>query len=120
MNRRLIVVWITRLLVVFLSLGSVNSYDFVREYAGASFFDGWDFYGSWDNLTLGTNRSLTTGTGHNLIGIAGDTWWVNENDAFAQGLAFINQAGHAVIRVDNNTNVPFDIKRNSVCFELFC
>jgi hypothetical protein len=29
------------------------SYDLVQEYGGSSFFDGWDFYGSWDNLTLG-------------------------------------------------------------------
>jgi hypothetical protein len=29
------------------------SYDLVRDYSGATFFDRWDFYGSWDNLTLG-------------------------------------------------------------------
>ena len=30
-----------------------SCYDVVREYSGQSFFDRWDFYGSWDNLTLG-------------------------------------------------------------------
>ena len=28
------------------------AYNIHRDYSGASFFDGWDFYGSWDNLTL--------------------------------------------------------------------
>lgn len=35
---------------------AVKSYDLVRDYSGSNFFDGWDFYGSWDNLTLGTSR----------------------------------------------------------------
>lgn len=34
---------------------SVVSYDLVRDYSGQTFFDGWDFFGSWDNLTLGTS-----------------------------------------------------------------
>ena len=32
------------------------AYDIIRDYSGSSFFDGWDFYGSWDNLTLGRFR----------------------------------------------------------------
>ena len=42
-----------------LSLSSAAlGYDLVRDYNGANFFDDaqgnplWDFYGSWDNLTL--------------------------------------------------------------------
>lgn len=35
-------------------------------------------------------------------------------DATSQGLAYINTAGNAVIRVDNSTNVLFNDKRNSV------
>lgn len=30
-----------------------RAYDLVRAYEGATFFDNWDFYGSYDNLTLG-------------------------------------------------------------------
>ena len=38
----------------FLSLLSLSSpYELVRDYSGTTFFDRWDFYGSWDNLTLG-------------------------------------------------------------------
>ena len=33
------------------------AYDIVREYSGSTFFDRWDFYGSWDNLTLGVSSS---------------------------------------------------------------
>lgn len=29
------------------------SFDLVRDHSGEHFFDGWDFYGYWDNLTLG-------------------------------------------------------------------
>jgi hypothetical protein len=29
------------------------SYLLVTDYSGSSFFDKWDFYGSYDNLTLG-------------------------------------------------------------------
>jgi hypothetical protein len=43
----------------FLSLSSVVlGYDLLRDYIGANFFDDaqgntlWDFYGSWDNLTM--------------------------------------------------------------------
>ena len=32
-----------------------HAFDLVREYKGANFFDRWDFYGNWDNLTLGTS-----------------------------------------------------------------
>lgn len=31
----------------------VTSYDMVREYSGLDFFERWEFYGSYDNLTLG-------------------------------------------------------------------
>jgi hypothetical protein len=30
------------------------AYDFLRDYSGISFFDSWDFYNGWDNLTGGT------------------------------------------------------------------
>ena len=39
-----------------------SSYDLVRDYSGTTFFDRWDFYGSWDNLTLGVlSRISITG-----------------------------------------------------------
>jgi hypothetical protein len=44
----------TSLICIILSiLPYSTSYDIVRDYSGSTFFDRWDFYGSWDNLTLG-------------------------------------------------------------------
>jgi hypothetical protein len=31
----------------------VTSYELVRDYSGQAFFQRWDWYGYWDNLTLG-------------------------------------------------------------------
>ncbi|EPQ53437.1 hypothetical protein GLOTRDRAFT_116915 [Gloeophyllum trabeum ATCC 11539] len=77
-------------------LGAASAYDLVHDYSGESFFDGWDFYGSWDNLTLG------------------DVWWLDRQDAMQQGLAQVNSAGRAVLKVDNSSNVAYNQKRNSV------
>ncbi|CAL1709040.1 unnamed protein product [Somion occarium] len=73
-----------------------SGFDVVHDYSGASFFDDWDFFGNWDNLTLG------------------DVWWLNASDSFSQKLAYVNDAGHAVMKVDNTSNVPFNEKRNTV------
>ncbi|KAF9240470.1 concanavalin A-like lectin/glucanase domain-containing protein [Melanogaster broomeanus] len=72
------------------------AYDIIREYAGSTFFDGWDFYGSWDNLTLG------------------NATWVNQSVATSQQLAYVNSEGHAIIKVDNVTDVLDGALRNSV------
>jgi hypothetical protein len=34
-------------------VSSVRGYSLVREYSGQTFFDRWDFYGGYDNLTQG-------------------------------------------------------------------
>ncbi|EIN05171.1 hypothetical protein PUNSTDRAFT_75123 [Punctularia strigosozonata HHB-11173 SS5] len=78
------------------SLACVRAYDLVKEYSGTDFFSEWDFYGSWDNLTNG------------------DIWWLDAANATQQHLAFVNEAGNAIMKVDNTTNVPWNDKRNSV------
>lgn len=45
---------------------------------------------------------------------AGDVWWLGEQDAMNQGLAYVNDNGHAIIKVDNTSNVAFNEKRNTV------
>ena len=38
----------------FLSLASaVVGYELIHDYSGDTFFNGWDYYGKWDDLTLG-------------------------------------------------------------------
>ncbi|KAI0372081.1 hypothetical protein BV20DRAFT_941131 [Pilatotrama ljubarskyi] len=75
------------------------TFNLARDYSGQNFFNGWDFYGSWDNLTLS------------------NVWWVDQATATADNLAYVNQAGNAILRVDNTTNVPdagADTRRNTV------
>jgi len=67
-----------------------------KEYSGSTFFNGWDFYGSFDNLTNGDAVFISAAE--------------NANDR----LAYVNGAGNAIIKVDNATNVAFNQKRNTV------
>jgi len=49
-----------------------------------------------------------------LLAFQGDVWWLDQQDATSQSLAYINAAGNAIVRVDNFTDVPLNTKRNSV------
>lgn len=71
-------------------------YNLIKDYAGANFFNDWDFYGNFDNLTNG------------------DAIFVTASQAASQQLAFVNAAGNAIMKVDNKTNVAFNQKRNTV------
>ncbi|KAJ7151048.1 concanavalin A-like lectin/glucanase domain-containing protein [Mycena filopes] len=85
-----------RYLLLSLLLPTVSPYFLVDDFSGLTFFDNWEFYGNYDNLTLG------------------DVVWLNEADAFTQELALVNSAGNVIIKVDNFSNVPMNQKRNSV------
>lgn len=41
-------------------------------------------------------------------------WWLDEADATNQHLAYINDAGNAVMKVDNTSDVALEQKRNTV------
>jgi hypothetical protein len=43
------------LLIATTSFTTTHAYNLVREHSGQSFFDRWEFYGNWDNLTLGAS-----------------------------------------------------------------
>lgn len=97
----------------------VVSYDLVRDYSGATFFDRWDFYGSWDNLTLGTSiRSkfpfLLSVYPFLPLHFIGDVVWLDRVSAFQENLVYIDERDRAIIKVDNITDVPWNEKRNSV------
>jgi|SRR6266850_2099369 len=103
----------TTLLYLFLSLSSYStSYDLVREYSGLTFFDRWEFYGSWDNLTHGTISFAFLSSSH--LPLIGDVVWVDRDTAFQQDLAYIDEQNRVIIKVDNANDVPFNEKRNSV------
>lgn len=71
-------------------------YNMVKEYIGEHFFDDWDFYGNNDNLTNG------------------DVFYVPFKQAAQSKLATINEAGNAIMKVDNSTELNFGDKRNSI------
>ncbi|KAF8269396.1 glycoside hydrolase family 16 protein [Lactarius quietus] len=74
-----------------------TQYGLVKEYAGSTFFDDWNFYGYYDNLTNG------------------NAYYVTASEASKQQLAFVNAAGNAIIKVDNTTNnLQIKQDRNSV------
>jgi len=82
---------------VLLAVPSVHAaYNLVQTWQGQSFFDGWEFYGNYDNLTNG------------------DAIWVNQSVASTSRLAYVDSNGKAIIKVDNTTNVIYNNKRNSV------
>ncbi|KAI0633059.1 concanavalin A-like lectin/glucanase domain-containing protein [Trametes polyzona] len=81
---------------VFASTPALAAYNLVKEYSGTDFFSGWDFYGNYDNLT------------------SGDVIWVDQANATQSKLAYVNDAGHAIIKVDNTSFVPYNYKRDTV------
>ncbi|KAL5519765.1 hypothetical protein ACEPAG_1425 [Sanghuangporus baumii] len=77
-------------------IASATRYNYAMEYSGSSFFDRWSFYDHFDNLTNG------------------DAMFVNDAVAQKNGLAFVNDNGNAIIRVDNSTTLSFGEKRDSI------
>ncbi|KIY50366.1 hypothetical protein FISHEDRAFT_64979 [Fistulina hepatica ATCC 64428] len=72
------------------------AYNLVKEFSGDTFFDDWTYYGYWDNLT------------------SGDVEFLSRANATADKLTYVNDAGRAIIKVDNTTDVLYNYKRNSV------
>jgi hypothetical protein len=88
------------------------AYNLVRSWEGQTFFSGWDFYGSYDNLT---NVSLWRFDWRTVLNPKqGDAIWVNQSLATSDNLAYVDSNGKAIIRVDNVTNVLYNDKRNTV------
>ncbi|KAJ6509852.1 concanavalin A-like lectin/glucanase domain-containing protein [Mycena vulgaris] len=82
--------WATLLLTLTLlahTLPSAATYYPFVTYEGATFFDGFEFYGAIDNTTWG------------------NVTYVTAADATAESLAYINAAGNAVIKVDDASTV---------------
>ncbi|KAJ3475280.1 hypothetical protein NLI96_g11942 [Meripilus lineatus] len=78
------------------ALAQAANFSLVHAFEGSSFFDGWTFYDFYDNTTNG------------------DVNYVSQANATAMKLAYVNDAGNAIIKVDNITNVPYPEKRDSV------
>ncbi|GAA5884533.1 hypothetical protein JCM16303_000015 [Sporobolomyces ruberrimus] len=70
------------------------AYTLKTQFAGDTFFDGWSFWGNRDNLTNGA------------------VYYVAE--AQSKGLAYMNDAGNVIIKVDNSSDVAYGGLRDSV------
>ncbi|KAF8187179.1 concanavalin A-like lectin/glucanase domain-containing protein [Pholiota molesta] len=83
-------------------LGRVSAiYNPILEHAGATFFDRFSYYGNVDNTSWG------------------NATYLDQPSAVAQKLTFINDAGNAIVKVDNTTTLvaggPLDVvNRNSI------
>ncbi|KAL1942511.1 hypothetical protein VTO73DRAFT_6113 [Trametes versicolor] len=75
---------------------ALAAYNLVKEYSGTNFFSGWDFYDNFDNTTNG------------------DVNWVSQANATQSKIAYVNDAGHAIVKVDDTSFVPYNSKRDSV------
>ncbi|KAH9852960.1 concanavalin A-like lectin/glucanase domain-containing protein [Lenzites betulinus] len=75
---------------------ALAAYNLVKDFSGTGFFNGWDFFNGFDNTTNGHVNYL------------------DQANATADHLAFVNGNGQAIIKLDNTSFVPFNQKRNSV------
>ncbi|KPV74079.1 glycoside hydrolase family 16 protein [Rhodotorula graminis WP1] len=72
------------------------AYSLTKDYSGSTFFDGWDFYGNYDNLTNG------------------DIIYVKQSDS--ADLAYVSGSS-VILKMDNVSEVPYNEKRRSVRIE---
>ncbi|EJF59657.1 hypothetical protein DICSQDRAFT_171836 [Dichomitus squalens LYAD-421 SS1] len=77
---------------------ALGAFNLVKSYSGSTFFDGWqyDSVPGYDNTT----------NGH--------VFYLDGAHANASHLTYVNDAGRAIIKVDNETVVSYPNKRNSV------
>jgi hypothetical protein len=76
----------------------------LREYAGTTFFDGWDYWGDIDNTTWG-EHIFSAGMPGGTHTLTGNVTYLDRTNATTTRLTYVNDAGHAIIRVDNTTTI---------------
>ncbi|KAJ8521871.1 hypothetical protein ONZ45_g1508 [Pleurotus djamor] len=89
--------WLACALLANISPVAADTYNLVKEYSGSSFFNEWDFFDHYDNLTNG------------------DAVFVSAKAAKSSKLAYVDpSSSHAIIKVDNTTRIRPGEKRNAV------
>ncbi|KAH8829483.1 glycoside hydrolase family 16 protein [Flagelloscypha sp. PMI_526] len=86
-------------------------YNLVKDYSGKTFFDDWNFYNNYDNLTNGDAMCVA-------ISSCTDSRFNHYSLSFVgrdnQNLAYVDSStGRAIMKVDNTTNVVYNDKRNT-------
>ncbi|KIY69291.1 glycoside hydrolase family 16 protein [Cylindrobasidium torrendii FP15055 ss-10] len=75
-------------------LAAATSYDLAKDYSGSGFFDDWNFYDNYDNLTNG------------------DATFIGADSSLK--LAYVDSNNRAIMKVDNSSTVPYNEKRSTV------
>lgn len=81
------------------------TYNLLRYNGGQTFFDAFQFAGSYDNALNSPTPDFLN---------SGDNFFANRSYAMSKGLTSVNDQGHAVIRVDDTSTVVYNEKRFSV------
>lgn len=95
---------------------ALAAYNLVKEYSGTNFFSGWDFYDNFDNTTNGEFIQFDIECWEVAKTDTGDVNWVSQANATQSKIAYVNDAGHAIVKVDDTSFVPYNSKRDSVCY----
>lgn len=121
---------------------AVAQYNLVKEYVGESFFDDWSFYGNSEcDQSAGSLSARTLSLRHPYYSRQPHQWrcqvrsctplrrgqrrllltslsptssFLNSIDAFHNGIAFVNDAGNAIMKVDNSSRLKFSQKRDAI------
>lgn len=89
-------------------------YTLIDNWHGANFFQGWNFFtGRFVDTTLAPPRVLTERCIFRSDPTHGLVKFVNQSTAIADGLAFVEPNGVAVMKVDSTSNLPNGTPRNS-------
>ncbi|EJD41512.1 hypothetical protein AURDEDRAFT_186483 [Auricularia subglabra TFB-10046 SS5] len=89
-------------------LAGAKTYNLHQTSAGKSFFDNWVYPGTYDT----TNNAPTADSTN-----SGDNWIANKTYSQSAGLTTVNDAGHAILKVDDTSTVVYNDKRFSVRIE---
>lgn len=74
-------------------LAAGTTYEIIKEYAGSGFFDDWEYYNNYDNLTNGDAT---------FVGSGSDLTYIDSN------------TNRAIMKVDNSSTVAYNYKRDTV------
>ena len=92
-----------------------GQYTQVKEYIGDSFFDDWNFYNHGvcvDPASLPFALTSRARLADDLT--SGNVFFVSSSTAGKDKLAYVNDAGNAIMKVDNTSSVTVGNNRNSI------
>ena len=102
------------LLLLLFPIANAATFNLLDDFSGETFFEKWDFYGTYDNLTLGSSHVYSFSFVLTIV-FSGDVNWLDRNTATSKKLVYVNPNGNAVMKVSMEP-VVYNNKRDSVSF----